>query len=138
MPRTLPEPLGDHRCRKLPTLNGQLAELRELNKRVLGLANELAKGTIDTVMAASDADLGWRRCSGGVPERRGSAVGPGPHLPGEFGIAAQPFGDLGVDLVLAVVLAARAQAPAARLDLGSTRPYLGSGSPGSGPRGSVR
>lgn len=50
--------LSPSRRQKLRTLNEQLAELRGLNKKVLELADELAKGTIDKVMAASDADLG--------------------------------------------------------------------------------
>lgn len=49
--------LSPSRRQKLRTLNEQLAELRGLNKKVLELADELAKGTIDTVMAASDAEL---------------------------------------------------------------------------------
>ncbi|WP_327321171.1 hypothetical protein OG735_00640 [Streptomyces sp. NBC_01210] len=36
--------------------------MRELNKKVLALADELTTGTIDKVMAASDAELGRRRC----------------------------------------------------------------------------
>lgn len=43
----LPE-LSPSRRQKLQTLNEQLAQLRELNKQVLALADELAKGTIDT------------------------------------------------------------------------------------------
>lgn len=39
----------------LTTLNEQLAELRELNEQVLALADELAKGTIDKLMASSEA-----------------------------------------------------------------------------------
>lgn len=54
---TLPA-LSPSRRAKLKTLTGQLAGLRELNKKVLDLAGELSKGTIDTVMAASDAELG--------------------------------------------------------------------------------
>ncbi|MFJ2203294.1 hypothetical protein [Streptomyces violaceusniger] len=50
--------LSPSRRQKLETLNTQLAELRERNEQVLALADELAKGTIDTVMAASDEELG--------------------------------------------------------------------------------
>ncbi|MFF3159480.1 hypothetical protein [Streptomyces sp. NPDC057910] len=50
--------LSPSRRSKLTTLNEQLAGLRELNRQVLALADELAKGTIDTVMATSDAELG--------------------------------------------------------------------------------
>ncbi|WP_405879487.1 hypothetical protein OG762_13045 [Streptomyces sp. NBC_01136] len=50
--------LSPSRRQKLQILNDQLAELRELNKQVLALADELAQGTIDTVMAASEAELG--------------------------------------------------------------------------------
>ncbi|MFF7096297.1 hypothetical protein ACFY9A_28475 [Streptomyces rubradiris] len=50
--------LSPSRREKLKTLDEQLAGLRELNKQVLDLADELAKGTIDTVMASSDAELG--------------------------------------------------------------------------------
>ncbi|MCX4429719.1 hypothetical protein [Streptomyces mirabilis] len=50
--------LSSSRRAKLQTLNEQLAELRELNKKVLAVADELAKDTIDTAMAASDAELG--------------------------------------------------------------------------------
>ncbi|MFH8642342.1 hypothetical protein [Streptomyces goshikiensis] len=50
--------LSPSRRAKLKTLDEQLAGLRELNKKVLALADELAKGTIDTVMAASDEQLG--------------------------------------------------------------------------------
>lgn len=57
------------RRQKLKTLNEQLAELRELNKKVLALADELAKGTIDTVMAAPDAELGLAALLGGFGDR---------------------------------------------------------------------
>lgn len=50
--------LSPSRRAKLETLNEQLTELRELNKTVLALADELAEGTIDKVMGASDAELG--------------------------------------------------------------------------------
>ncbi|MFG3292942.1 hypothetical protein ACGF3G_29570 [Streptomyces sp. NPDC048179] len=50
--------LSPSRRAKLTTLDEQLAELRTLNKKVLDLADELAKGTIDTVMAISDDELG--------------------------------------------------------------------------------
>ncbi|MGW4981628.1 hypothetical protein [Streptomyces mirabilis] len=61
--------LSPSRRKKLEALNEQLAELRELNKKVLELADELAKGTIDTVMAASDAELGLAALLGGVGGR---------------------------------------------------------------------
>ncbi|MBT2401663.1 hypothetical protein [Streptomyces sp. ISL-100] len=59
--------LSPSRRAKLTTLNEQLAGLRELNKQVLGLADELAKGTIDTVMAAPDAELGLAALLGERP-----------------------------------------------------------------------
>lgn len=59
--------LSSSRRAKLTTLNEQLAELRELNKKVLGLAEELSRGTIDTVMAASDAELGLAALLGERP-----------------------------------------------------------------------
>ncbi|MEU9000904.1 hypothetical protein [Streptomyces sp. NPDC048551] len=59
--------LSPSRREKTKTLNEQLAELRELNKRVLALADELAEGTIDTVMAASDAELGLAALLGRSP-----------------------------------------------------------------------
>ncbi|MFE0062586.1 hypothetical protein [Streptomyces sp. NPDC059003] len=51
--------LSPSRRTKLQTLNDQLAELRELRLQVLDLADELAGGTIEKVMAMSDeeADL---------------------------------------------------------------------------------
>lgn len=59
--------LSPSRRAKLRTLGEQLAGLRELNKKVLGLADELSKGTIDTVMAASDAELGLAALLGERP-----------------------------------------------------------------------
>ncbi|AQW48512.1 hypothetical protein SHXM_01975 [Streptomyces hygroscopicus] len=59
--------LSPSRRQKLKTLNEQLAELWELNKKVLELADEVAKGTIDTVMAASDAELGLATLLGRSP-----------------------------------------------------------------------
>jgi hypothetical protein len=59
--------LSPSRRAKLKTLNEQLAGLRELNKQVLDLADELAKGTIDTVMAASDEELGLAALLGERP-----------------------------------------------------------------------
>jgi hypothetical protein len=61
--------LSPSRRQKLQILNEQPAQLRELNKKVLALADELAKGTIDTVMAASDAELGPAAL---LDDRRGS------------------------------------------------------------------
>ncbi|MFI9723942.1 hypothetical protein ACIHFE_30565 [Streptomyces sp. NPDC052396] len=60
--------LSPSRRQKLEALNGQLAGLRELNKQVLDLADELAKGTIDTVMATSDAELGLAALLGQRPQ----------------------------------------------------------------------
>lgn len=59
--------LSPSRRQKLKPLNEQLAELRELNKKVMELADELAKGTIDTVMAGSDAELGLAALLGQHP-----------------------------------------------------------------------
>lgn len=59
--------LSPSRRQKLKTLNEQLAELRELNRKVLELADELAQGTIDTVMAGSDAELGLAALLGQRP-----------------------------------------------------------------------
>jgi hypothetical protein len=59
--------LSPSRRAKLKTLDEQLAELRTLNKQVLDLAEELAKGTIDTVMAASDEELGLAALLGERP-----------------------------------------------------------------------
>ncbi|MFG2563049.1 hypothetical protein [Streptomyces sp. NPDC048496] len=59
--------LSPSRRAKLKSLNDQLAELRELNEKVLELADELAKGTINTVMAASDAELGLAALLGRGP-----------------------------------------------------------------------
>ncbi|TBO55107.1 hypothetical protein EYS09_34960 [Streptomyces kasugaensis] len=50
--------LSPSRRVKLTTPHEQLAGLRELGKKVLALADELARGTIDTVMAASGAEFG--------------------------------------------------------------------------------
>ncbi|MFD4977543.1 hypothetical protein [Streptomyces sp. NPDC058424] len=59
--------LSPSRRAKLKTLDEQLAGLRELNKKVLALAEELAKGAIDTVMAASDEELGLAALLGERP-----------------------------------------------------------------------
>ncbi len=59
--------LSPSRRAKLKTLDEQLAGLRELNEKVLALADELSKGTIDTVMAASDAELGLAALLGQRP-----------------------------------------------------------------------
>ncbi|AVZ71075.1 hypothetical protein SLUN_01215 [Streptomyces lunaelactis] len=70
--------LSPSRRQKLTALNEQMAELRELNKKVLELADELAKGTIDTVMAASDEELGLAALA--RPEA-GRVEGPAPRAP---------------------------------------------------------
>lgn len=59
--------LSPSRRAKLTTLNEQLAGLRELNKEVLALTDELDKGTIDTVMAASAGELGLMALLGNRP-----------------------------------------------------------------------
>ncbi|MFE4415134.1 hypothetical protein [Streptomyces sp. NPDC056821] len=59
--------LSPSRRAKLKTLDEQLAGLRELNEKVLGLADELSRGTIDTVMAASDEELGLAALLGRQP-----------------------------------------------------------------------
>ncbi|MGV9885046.1 hypothetical protein [Streptomyces sp. NPDC003006] len=59
--------LSPSRRAKLKTLDEQLAGLRELNEKVLALADELSKGTINTVMAASDEELGLAALLGQQP-----------------------------------------------------------------------
>lgn len=51
----------------LAALTADLAELRALNRQVLALADELAKGTINTVMATPDAELGLAALLGERP-----------------------------------------------------------------------
>lgn len=57
----------------LATLADQLAELRELNQRVLALADELAKSTIDTVTATSDVEVGLAALLGRMVDERPSS-----------------------------------------------------------------
>ena len=52
------EQLTDDQRREVERLVEQMAALRENNTRVLELADELAKGTIETVLAKSDEQLG--------------------------------------------------------------------------------
>ncbi|MFB7493303.1 hypothetical protein ACFC09_01125 [Streptomyces sp. NPDC056161] len=59
--------LSPSRRAKLTILNEQIAGLRELNRKVLGLAEELSRGTIDRVMAASDEELGLAALLGERP-----------------------------------------------------------------------
>ncbi|HLZ64299.1 MAG TPA: hypothetical protein VKR06_45805 [Ktedonosporobacter sp.] len=51
-------PLSDQQRREVERLVEQMRLLRENNERVLTLARELSKGTIDKVMAKSDVELG--------------------------------------------------------------------------------
>ena len=51
-------PLSDQQRREVERLVEQMRLLRENNEQVLTLARELSKGTIDKVMAKSDAELG--------------------------------------------------------------------------------
>lgn len=57
----------------LAILADQLAELRELNQRVLALADELAKSTIDTVTATSDVEVGLAVLRGRMVDERPSS-----------------------------------------------------------------
>ncbi|OAR22732.1 hypothetical protein A8W25_24425 [Streptomyces sp. ERV7] len=54
---------------KLQTLNDQLAELREVRLQVLDLADELAGGTIDKVMAMSDEEAGLAALLGHLADK---------------------------------------------------------------------
>ncbi|MFJ5952605.1 hypothetical protein [Streptomyces noursei] len=85
-------------------LDEQLTGLRELNKKVLGLADKPGKGNIDTVMVTSDEELGLAACWR-------------PYGAYEVGVVAQDAGDCGIGADLAVVFTARAAAPLAFLDL---------------------
>ncbi len=50
--------LTDEQRAEVTRLDAQMRRLRENNTRVLDLVNELSKGTINKVMAKSDAELG--------------------------------------------------------------------------------
>jgi hypothetical protein len=52
------EPLTDEQRAEVARLVEQMNKLRENNTNVLALADELSKGTIEKVMAKSDAELG--------------------------------------------------------------------------------
>jgi len=52
------EPLTDEQSREVACLLEQMKRMRENNARVLELADELAKGTIEKVMAKSDGQVG--------------------------------------------------------------------------------
>lgn len=64
--RQLPD-LSPSRRAKLQLLDDQLAELRALRLQVLALADELATGTIDKVMAMSDEEVGLAALLGHLP-----------------------------------------------------------------------
>lgn len=51
-------PLTDGQSQEVERLAGQMQKIRENNTRVLALADELAKGTIEKQLAKSDAELG--------------------------------------------------------------------------------
>jgi hypothetical protein len=52
------QPLSDQQRREVERLVEQMRLLRENNEKVLTLAGELSKGTIDKVVATSDVELG--------------------------------------------------------------------------------
>lgn len=64
-----------------------------------------------TVMAGSDEELVWRRCSAGSLACNPSAVETGPYGAYEVGVVAHHVGDRSVGMVLAVVFTARADTP---------------------------
>jgi hypothetical protein len=70
--RWLAEPLTDDQRGEVERLVEQMRLLRENNERVLALAAELSKGTIDKVMATSDVELGLQALMKGWPRRRES------------------------------------------------------------------
>lgn len=51
-------PLTDGQSQEVERLAGQMQKIRENNTRVLALADELAKGTIEKQLAKSDEELG--------------------------------------------------------------------------------
>jgi len=52
------EPLGALRRREVERLQGQMAALRTVVDEILALAEELGRGTIETVLAKDDRELG--------------------------------------------------------------------------------
>lgn len=52
------EALADDQRAEVARLVEQMKQLRENNAQVLALADELSKGTIDTILAKPDAELG--------------------------------------------------------------------------------
>ena len=62
-------PLSDQQRREVERLGEQMRLLRENNEKVLTLAMELSKGTIDKVMTTSDVELGLEMLIQGWPKR---------------------------------------------------------------------
>ena len=62
-------PLSDQQSREVERLVEQMRLLRENNEKVLTLARELSKGTIDKVMAKSDVELGLEMLTKGWSKR---------------------------------------------------------------------
>ena len=54
---------------RVAALAGTVERLREVTGEVLALVEELAKGTIDKIMAMSDLELGMRSLAGEFPIR---------------------------------------------------------------------
>ena len=61
--------LSDQQRREVERLVEQMRLLRENNEKVLTLAKELSKGTIDKVMAKSDVELGLELLTKGWSKR---------------------------------------------------------------------
>src|SRR5712691_11822761 len=61
--------LTNDQRREVERLVEQMRLLRENNEQVLALARELSKGTIDKVMAKSDAELGLEMLMKNWPKR---------------------------------------------------------------------
>jgi len=62
--------LTDEQRAEVTRLVEQMRRLRENNTRVLELADELSKGTIDKIMAKSDAELGLEFLMGMMRDER--------------------------------------------------------------------
>jgi len=56
--RWVTEPLGTLRRREVERLQGQMAALRKVVDDILALTDELGRGTIESVLAKDDAELG--------------------------------------------------------------------------------
>ena len=66
--------LSEQQRTEITRLQGQMTKLHEVVTEILNLADELAQGTIDKIMAMSNEELGLRALLGDLPGQRYQAT----------------------------------------------------------------